>query len=82
MPTRRRGFGMMVVGLQPRSILLTFGSNGAARQEPTAAEEEESLLQEWSDTQDGWLPSPAVLQRRVWFSAVTVEASLVCPQGI
>jgi hypothetical protein len=80
MSTPRAAFGMVKVGLPQSNILLTFGSYGYGSGTTDAAQKE-SLLQEWSDTEESWIPSPAVMERRASFSAVTVEAHLVCLAG-
>jgi hypothetical protein len=43
--------------------------------------EKETLLQEWDPATEVWKPAPAVMAGRAQFSAVTVEARHVCPQG-
>lgn len=70
MASPRDGFVMAEVGVEGSSILLTYGSNGF-----NLNGGEDSLLQE------EWIPSPAVLSKRHPPKSVTVDASLVCPEG-
>jgi hypothetical protein len=77
MATPRSGFGMYNIGYAGSRILLTFGSYARENEEA----EKESLLQEWDPTDKVWKAAPAVMARRADFSAVTVKARHVCPQG-
>jgi hypothetical protein len=82
MATPRAYFSMVEVGYEGNSILLTFGST--ANGDDTVQDEalqQESLMQEWDNSQEVWLPRPAVMSRRFNFAAVTEEAGLLCPEG-
>ena len=77
MSTPRSAFGMYNIGYAGSRILLTFGSLGAG----STATQKERQLQEWDPAAEEWKAAPAVMARRALFSAVTVEARHVCPQG-
>jgi hypothetical protein len=57
------------------------GGGGGSLGSGSSVEEKETLLQEWDPAAEVWKPAPAVMTRRHDFSAVTVEARHVCPQG-
>jgi hypothetical protein len=78
MATPRDQFGMYEIGYAGSRILLTFGSYSGSGSEAAV---KESLLQEWDPAAEVWKAAPAVMARRALFSAVTVEARHVCPQG-
>ena len=71
----RFGFGMFRVGFTGREILLTFGSQRFVNFDAG------SLLQQWSPEDETWLASPAVQEHASFFSALTVEADLICKKG-
>ena len=77
MASPRYLFGIIEVGFAGRSVVLTFGHYGYN----SPATKEDSLLQEFNPTTSSWQPSPAVMDPKYHFSAVTVEASLVCKPG-
>jgi hypothetical protein len=79
MATRRSAFGMFQIGYEGNRILVTFGSYGPFF--ISEAVEAESVLQEWRPATKEWIASPAVMATRAGFSAVSVEARHVCPQG-
>ena len=75
MATGRFSFGMFRVGFTGREILLTFGSQGFRNFDAG------SLLQQWSAEEETWLASPAVQEPAYSFSALTVEADIICKKG-
>ena len=88
--TPRFLFGIFDVGYRGQSIILTFGSNKAAELSVSTNGsvqinglfvDPESIIQEWDPAKEAWHFSPAVLGPRHGFSAVSVEASLVCKPG-
>ena len=76
MNSPRHAFAMFQIGFPGSRILLTFGSAG-----DDSVSNPASLLQEWQEASESWIPSPAVLTSRQWFSAATVPANLVCKPG-
>ena len=94
MDSPRIYFGMFRLGYNANSVLITFGNAGPDTSVNTGGEgsgpimittmgmaDPDSLLQEFNPTTSTWRPSPAVMDPRAHFSAVTVEASLVCKPG-
>ena len=73
MASPRTPFGMFEVGYSGNSVVLTFGGSNLNFSATTN--------EEFDPTTSKWRPSPAVMDPKVYFSAVTVEANLVCKPG-
>ena len=91
MKTPRFLFGIFEIGYKGQTIKLTFGSysldnstygiNESNFNPALEVYDEDSLLQEWDNTKEDWLQSPAVLNPKFGFSVLSVDASLVCKPG-
>ena len=68
---------MFQVGYVGQTVLLTFGIEGTG----VGVHENNSLIQEWDKVSKQWKLSPAVLTPKYAFSAISVDASLVCKPG-